>query len=300
MIFKNCTFCNDKFEKDFADIRVDNGIITKIGHITEKGLDMRGKVILPGFIDIHIHGAAGGDFSDAEVSSIDKISIYLAKHGVTSFCGTTMTLPKDKLKKILLTAKNYHSTKSKLVGINLEGPFISYKKRGSQNGQYIRKADFHELSELFDANDNIKLLTVAPETIDDNSFIEKASKMLTVSIGHTNAKAAECKMAINEGAKHITHLFNAMTPMHHRDAGVSGTALDNDNVTCELVCDGKHICPEMVRIAFKILGENRAVVVSDSMRAAGFGEGEFELGGQKVFVKKDDCVAKFENLPIRR
>lgn len=290
MILKNCTFFNEQFEKEFGDIKIENGKISEIGFLDGDGIDMSGKIVFPGFIDIHIHGGAGADFSDSSQQGINDISQYLAKHGVTSFCGTTMTLPHDTLLNIVTTAKNAKQSGARLIGINLEGPYISPDKAGAQNREYIRKASVDELNELMSANDSIKIITVAPECC-DNSFIKSASEKLTVSIGHTNASSTECQKAIDCGASHITHLFNAMTPMTHREAGVVGTAFDND-VTCELICDGEHICPAVLRNAFKILGENRGVVISDSMRGAGMGNGEYELGGQTTYVKDGYKVAK--------
>lgn len=294
MLFKNVTFYNEIFEKETADIEIENGKITAIGVLDGDGRDMHGYTLLPGFIDIHIHGRSGGDFSDANTESLDKISASLCKCGVTSFCGTTMTLPHEKLIEILRCAKDYMGKEAgaKLAGINLEGPFIAPSKKGAQNGKYIRRGTLEEWYSLFDASGRtIKLITIAPETFESADFIQKVSARCTVALGHTAATAEEAAAAFSAGANHATHLFNAMTPMAHREAGVVGTALDNQNITCELICDGGHICPTVLRNAFKILGENRACVISDSMRAAGLGEGEFELGGQPVYVHQNGKYA---------
>ena len=294
MLLKNCTFFNEEFEKEFGDIKIENGKISEIGFFSDSGIDMSGKIILPGFVDIHIHGGGGGDFSDGNSDAFDKISAHLAKHGVTSFCGTTMTLPHEKLLEIVKAADGYTAPKSKLAGINLEGPYIALSKKGAQNGDYVRPCSIAELDELLSANSNIKLITVAPEASDSAEFIQHASKKIAVSIGHSEADENQCRIAIANGVSHATHLFNAMTAMTHRSAGIVGAALDSD-VTCELICDGAHICPAVLRNAFKILGENRACVISDSMRAAGLGTGEFELGGQTVYVKENDCVARLND-----
>jgi N-acetylglucosamine-6-phosphate deacetylase len=295
MILKNCTFYNENFEKEFNDIKIENGKIVKIGKFPDNGKDMTDKIILPGFIDIHIHGGEGGDFSDSTTTAFDTMSNYLAKHGITSFCGTTMTLPHDKLKSILTASNNYQSPKSKLVGINLEGPYIAMSKKGAQNGDYVRAGSIEEFNELFDINNKIKLITIAPEAFDSEDFIKYVSSKCTVSIGHSCANSIECQKAVKDGASHATHLYNAMTPMTHREAGIVGTMLDNDNITCELICDGEHICPAVLRNTFDILGENRACVISDSMRGAGLGIGEFELGGQKTYVKQGYKVAKLDD-----
>lgn len=291
MILKNCTFYNEFFEKEFGDIEVENGIIKQIG-ILGDGRDMSGLTLIPGFVDIHIHGCGGGDSSDADSESLDKITAELAKNGITSFCPTTMTLPADRLKKIVAVIADYKSKGAKIAGINLEGPFIAMSKKGAQNGDYVREGTVSEFDGLSAAcGGMIKLITIAPEAFDSDDFIKNISSKCTVSIGHSAATSDECQKAVNLGVTHATHLYNAMTPMTHREAGIVGTVLDNDNVTCELICDGGHICPAVIRNTFKMLGEDRAVVVSDSMRGAGLGEGEFELGGQQVFVKPDGKYA---------
>ncbi|MGN1202302.1 MAG: N-acetylglucosamine-6-phosphate deacetylase, partial [Eubacterium sp.] len=278
MLFKNCTFYNELFEKEFGDIEIENGIITQIGIINGEGKDMSGLTLIPGFVDIHIHGCAGGDASDASSKSLDKIVKELAKHGVTSFCPTTMTLGENKLLKIVDVISKYQSNGSKIAGINLEGPYIAMSKKGAQNGDFVRAGSVKEFNGLYRASgEKIKLITIAPEAFDSEEFIKYVSKKCTVSIGHSNANADKCKRAIEQGARHATHLFNAMTPMTHREPGIVGTMLDDERVMCELICDGGHICPAVLRNAFDILGEDRAVVISDSMRGAGLGEGEFEL-----------------------
>lgn len=296
MIFKNCTFYNALFEKEFGDIEIENGIIKQIGILGKEGRDMSGLVLIPGFVDIHIHGCGGGDSSDASTESLDKMSKELVRHGVTSFCPTTMTLAQERLVGIVSVIAEYESKGAKIAGINLEGPYIAMSKKGAQNGSYIRKGSLEEFNELYSASKGkIKLITVAPEAFESSNFIESVSKKCTISIGHSAANAEECKRAVDCGIRHATHLFNAMTPMTHREAGIVGTALDDERVMCELICDGGHICPAVLRNAFDILGEDRAIVVSDSMRGAGLGEGEFELGGQQVFVKENSRYAVLSN-----
>ena len=299
MILKNCTFFNELFEKEFGDIEIENGVIKQIGIINENGKDMTGLTVIPGFVDIHIHGCGGGDSSDGTDESLDKITKALAKCGVTSFCPTTMTLPIDRLCQIAGNIADYtHGNKtkgSKIVGINFEGPFIAMSKKGAQNGDYVIQGSSKNFNDLYDASAGLmKLMTVAPEAFDSDSFIKNASAKITVSIGHTGANASQTKKALDNGASHFTHLYNAMTPMTHREAGVVGTALDSD-ASCELICDGGHICPTVLRNTFKILGEDRAVVISDSMRGAGLGEGEYELGGQQVFIKPNGKYAVLED-----
>ena len=290
MLLKNCTFINENFEKEFGDIKIEDGKIAEIGIINGDGRDMSGKIILPGFIDIHIHGGDGADASDASKDGLNTMSKYLAKRGITSFCPTTMTLSHEMLKNIVACAKDAKADGAKIAGINLEGPYISAPKAGAQNRDYIRKASIDELKELMSINPNIKLITIAPEECDED-FVKQASKMLTVSIGHSSANADQARTAIENGISHATHLYNAMTAMTHREAGIVGVALDSD-ITCEIICDTAHVCPTVLRNTFKILGEDRACVISDSMRGAGLGLGEFELGGQSVYVKEGYTVAK--------
>ena len=298
MILKNVCFYNEIYEKEIADLRIENCKIAEIGIINEDGRDMSGFTALPGFVDIHIHGANGGDFSDATIESLDKISSYLAKNGVTSFCGTSMTLDDTALTAIVKCGREYQGKEigAKLVGINLEGPYISYKKKGAQNGDFVREGSLEEFDQFFaDSGETVKLITVAPEAFDSDEFIRNVSGKCAVSVGHTNASADETQRAIDVGARHATHLYNAMTPISHREAGAAGTLLDNENVTCELICDGGHICPAILRNTFKILSEDRACVISDSMRAAGLGAGEYELGGQQVFVEENGKYAVLED-----
>lgn len=298
MILKNCTFFNEQFEKEFGDIKIENGKISEIGFIDGDGVDMSGKIVFPGFIDIHIHGGAGADSCDGNSEALQNIADYLAKHGVTSFCPTTMTLPIERLCEISSSIADFSAKQksgARVVGINFEGPFIAMSKKGAQNGDYVVAGTNEEFDKLFTSSDGLmKLITIAPEAFDSEAFIKNASAKTTVSIGHTSANALECQRAIDNGANHITHLFNAMTPMTHRQAGVVGTAFDN-NVTCELICDGEHICPAVLRNSFRLLGEDRAVVISDSMRGAGMGNGEYELGGQTTYVKDGYKVAKLED-----
>ncbi len=296
MLLKNCTFYNELFEKELGDIKIENGKIAEIGFFNEGGKDMSGKIVLPGFVDIHIHGAAGGDTGDNSAESLEKMSAFLTENGVTSFCPTTMSKPVGELVKTAEFIAAYkRSSGAKIVGINFEGPFISKEKRGSQKPEYITAGSVSDFERLYAASGGLmKLITIAPEAFESGEFIENAAKKCTVSIGHSAANCVQTKEAIRKGASHFTHLYNAMAQMTSREAGTVGAALDS-NVTCELICDGYHICPEVLRNTFKILGENRAVAVSDSMRAAGLGEGEYELGGQSVYVKAGDGVARLEN-----
>lgn len=296
MILKNCTFYGKSFEKEFGDIKIENGRITEIGTCGKDGKDMTGKIILPGFVDIHTHGCAGGDCCDKNRASLDKITAQLAKNGVTSFCPTTMTLPVPVIAEIAEFISNYSSAGAKIAGINLEGPFIAMSKKGAQNGDYVVAGTIEDFDKIYNASKGlVKLITIAPEAFDSKDFIAHAAEKCTVSIGHSAADSKQTQKAVEYGIRHATHLFNAMTPMTHREAGIVGTVLDDSHVTCEIICDTEHVCPTVLRNTFRILGEDRACVISDSMRGAGLGEGEFELGGQTVYVKEGYKVAKLED-----
>lgn len=296
MILKNVCFYNEVFEKEVGDIRIENGKFTEIGIINDPGEDKSGLIALPGFVDVHIHGCSGADACDCSENALQTMANTLAKQGVTSFCPTTMTLPVEKLEKIAATVADFRqkqTTGSKIAGINFEGPFIAMAKKGAQNGDYVVPGTEKDFDALYNASKGLmKLITVAPEAFDSDEFIKYASQKCNISVGHSCANGAECQKAVDLGVNHATHLYNAMTAMTHREPGIVGTCLDNDSVMCEIICDGAHVCPTVLRNTFKILGEDRAVVISDSMRGAGLGAGEFELGGQQVFVDENGRYAR--------
>ena len=296
MILKNVCFYNELFKKEVADIEIEGGKIKAIGVIEGDGRDMSGMVALPGFVDIHIHGAAGGDASDADEAGLEKIGKYLAKHGVTSFCPTSMTLGRQTLCDIVSTVKNYKGRESgaKVAGINLEGPFIAMSKKGAQNPEFVRPGTAEEFDGLFDKSGGlVKLITIAPEAFDSAEFIKHASKKCSVSIGHSAANAAEAQAAFDLGANHATHLYNAMQPLAHREPGLIGAACDDGQCMAEMICDGIHIHPAVIRATFKMFGPERIVLISDSMMATGMENGTYQLGGQEVTMK--DCKATLKD-----
>lgn len=288
MIIKNADIINSEFFRQRADLRVDGEIISEISNNIAGGevFDFSGCVVLPGFIDIHIHGCCGADVGDADWQAVETMSDYLCRNGVTSFCPTTMTLPLEVLKNQFAAVKSYMGRESGayIHGINMEGPYISFEKKGAQCGEYIRKPDFDEFEQLC-AVCPIKLVDVAPEVQDAYEFAEKASKICTVSAAHTAADFDTAKRAFESGFSHATHLFNAMPPVKNREPGTVTAVFDSESVTAELICDGFHNHPAILRMAFRLLGRDRAVVVSDSMKAAGCKDGEYLLGGQTVYVR---------------
>lgn len=287
MVIKNATVWTEDFNPVKTDIEIENGIIKALGNIdSESSLDFSGMTVLPGFIDIHIHGACLADSSSGEAEQIQTISRYLAERGITSFCPTTMTLPCETLGKAFAAVKECMGNEdgAYIHGINMEGPYISLAKKGAQAAEHVRKPDFEEFSSL-NSICPIMLADIAPEAEDAVEFAKKAKEICTVSAAHTSASYEEARIGFENGFTHATHLFNAMTPIQNRAPGVPTAVFEDKNATAELICDGFHNHPAILRMAFRLLGEDRAVVISDSMSAAGCGDGEYELGGQTVYVK---------------
>lgn len=291
MILKNALVCSDTFEKIQASVRIDGKRISGIeeGSSTDiDGIDLRGCTILPGLIDIHIHGAAGADVCDGTPEAIAKISSYLASRGVTTFCATTMTTSCLELENVIRNVAKCMENSlpgAGIHGIHLEGPFLSAGKCGVQNEKYILSPDINYFKRLSDCfPDIISIVDVAPEEANGMSFIEEASKLCTVSLSHSDANYETAKEAFSRGLAHVSHLFNAMRPISHRDPGAVPAVFEDARVTAELICDGIHLHPAILRMAFSLLGTERTIIVSDSMRAAGMPDGEYLLGDQKILV----------------
>ncbi len=299
MLLKNATLYNSDFEPQKADMLIEGEKIAAIGEnlCGEDILDLSGCIVFPGFIDIHIHGCAGADISDSSEASLETMSNYLAGNGVTSFCPATMTLPKENLVRQFETASRYmgKETGAYIQGVNMEGPFIALSQKGAQPADYIRLPDIDEFKKL-NSICEIRLVDLAPEVEGAFEFAREASKYCTVSQAHTDADFETAAAGYKNGFSHATHLFSAMPPIWHRAPGAVVAAFDNMTSTAELICDGLHAHPPNLRMAFKLLGEDRSVVVSDAMRAAGSGDGEYELGGQKVTVKNGKATLAGGNL----
>lgn len=289
MIIKNALIYDESFAPRRIDMKVEDGIITGFGDFSkEDGLDFSGATVIPGFIDVHIHGCAGADFCDGTEEALKTISSHLAGEGVTGFCGTSMTLSQGKLSEVFSQAKKFKGQEpgAQLLGINMEGPYLCMAKKGAQAAEHIRPVSLEEFRRLNELSGNmVKLVDVAPEASETEAFIREVSKTTTVSLAHSAATYEQAIFAFDCGVRHVTHLYNAMSGLSHRAPGVVGAAFDDGRVRAELICDGFHIHPVALRIAFRQLGEDRAVVVSDSMKAAGQPDGDYELGGQPVFVR---------------
>lgn len=281
-------------DKRFAqnDIWIENGRFAVSPNADDSDtIDGEGLYAIPGLIDIHFHGCVGQDFCDGTVKAIEKITAYEASVGVTSVCPATMTLPEDTLAQVMASAAQYKKDGIKpghasLVGINMEGPFISAEKKGAQAEQYIRPCDVDFFQRLQDMSGGlIKLVDIAPEKEGAVEFIEAMKDKIVISLAHTAADYDTAKAAYDKGARHVTHLYNAMLPFTHRAPGVIGAACDSPHVMAELICDGVHIHPAVVRATFQMFGDDRMILISDSMRAAGMPDGQYTLGGQDVTVK---------------
>lgn len=255
----------------------------------EDGVDLGGAKVIPGLIDVHSHGNSGADFSDGDYDGLVRMAAYYAKNGITGFAPASMTLPYETLEAAFATAARLHREApagcARLLGIQMEGPFFSEKKKGAQNADYLRLPDFEAFQRLYEGCGGlIRIADVAPELDGAEDFIRKASELCTVSVAHTDASYEDAKAAFAAGARHVTHLFNAMPPIHHRKPGVIGAAAEREDVVAELISDGQHLHPSIVRMAFRLF-PGRICLISDSLRCCGMPDGEYELGGQQVFLQ---------------
>lgn len=256
----------------------------------EDVLDGEGLWLLPGLTDMHSHGAAGYDLDMADPEGLRKVLDFQASRGITQYCPTGMTLPRERLRVIYenganVAAENAKAPRAMIAGFHMEGPFLNAEKCGAQHPDHLRNPEavyFREMRQL--SGGRVRVVSVAPELEGALSFIEEVSSETLVSLGHTTAGYELASEAFRAGARHLTHLFNAMTPLHHREPGVIGAALDHPEVSVEIIADGIHVHPSMVRLAFRLFS-GRIALVSDSMRACGLADGMSELGGQRVHVK---------------
>ena len=312
MIYRNAeVFVDGHFR--ICDFEVLDGKIAAIGNPYLPAIDeaagdeetnLDGCWVIPGLVDVHTHGSMNADFSDGDYEGLKEMAAYLAGSGVTSFAPAGMTLPYETLAKAFAAGKRLHDECpegcARLMGIHMEGPFFSEKKKGAQNGAYLRDPDFDAFKELYDGCGGlVRIVDVAPELPGAVEFTEKAAELATVSIAHTDASYEEAAAVLDAGASHLTHLYNAMPPIHHRKPGVIGAGSERDGdgaadrgVIAELISDGYHVHPSSVRMAFKLF-PGRICLISDSLRCCGMPEGKYELGGQDVFLKGG--VARLED-----
>ena len=259
-------------------------------NVPADAIDLGGATVIPGLIEVHSHGCAGADFSDGDYEGLKAMAKQYAAWGVTSFAPASMTLPYDVLSKAFATAKQLVEENieglSVLRGIQMEGPFFCYAKRGAQNADYLQNPDFEGFKKLYDdCGGLVRIVDVAPELPGAAEFVAKASELCTVSIAHTDSDYDHAKAAVDAGVTHLTHLYNAMPAIHHRNPGVIPAAVENPKVRAEIIADGYHIHPSSVRLAFTMF-KDRMILVSDSGRCAGKDEGyQFDLGGQMAEIR---------------
>ena len=288
MLYKNALiFTEDGFRK--GSFRVENGrfaeLFTDAGGAGE---DLHGARVIPGLVEIHTHGNSRADFSDGDWDGLVKMARYLASRGVTSFAPASVTSPVGTLKKAFSTAVRLRDEApagcARLVGVHMEGPFLSEARKGAQNGAFLLPPDKAVFDELYDAADGLlRIVDVAPELPDAGDFAAYAAERCRVSAAHTDADYDTARGFFSRGGRHVTHLYNCMPPLLHRAPGVIGAASERMDVTAELICDGYHVHESAVRAAFRLF-PGRICLVSDSLRCCGMPDGEYTLGGLPVFL----------------
>ena len=292
MVYKNARiFCSDGRFRNGA-FEVTDGKFGRIlpSDIPKDAVDLENATVIPGLVDVHIHGAVGADLSDGSYEDLVHMAQHLAACGVTAFVPASMTLPYETLEKAFAAAKRLHDAPlpgcARLLGVHMEGPYFSEKKKGAQNGAYLKDPDIDGFMKLYEGCGGlVRIVDIAPERPGSEAFIKAASKKCTVGLAHTDCSYEDARMAFGAGANHLTHLFNAMPAIHHRNPGPIGAASEQPTVRAELICDGFHIHAAAVRLAFALFGAARMVLVSDGLRCLGLPDGKYELGGQDVFLE---------------
>ncbi|OPA75524.1 N-acetylglucosamine-6-phosphate deacetylase [Paenibacillus selenitireducens] len=260
-------------------------------------LDGQHHLLIPGMIDVHIHGAKNHDMMDGTTTSIQAVSKACAETGCTGFLATSVSSSLDDLLAMIRSVKKVVGREegAKIIGIHLEGPYLNVARKGMQNPKYLRHPDLHEMELIFrEAGDLIKMVTIAPELPGGIELIHDLTRRnVVVAIAHSDATYEEAQLAFHEGATHITHCFNAMPSIHHRSPGLVTAALENDQVSVQAIVDGVHLHPGIIRLMHKIKGPNRMVLTTDALQAMGVGDGEYLFGGHHVAVK--DGIARLQD-----
>lgn len=288
MLIKNAFILKENFKFERSNVEFTDKIANFASNFALETVDAQGMLLIPGLIDVHTHGAVGFGYPDMNRDSYAAMTAYYAANAVTSFLLATMSLPQtelvSRLRGLAELMEQPHSS-AYPQGIYLEGAFINPEKSGSHNPADLLKPDSELFAQFMDAaRGHIKVLAVAPELENALPFIEAAAKQVVVSLAHTKADYEIANKAIELGATNATHLFNAMSPIAARDPGVIGAVIDNDKVFVELIVDGGHLHKSIVRMAFKMCGENRVLLVSDSVAVAGLGVGSYSAHGRDITV----------------
>ncbi len=289
MLLKNGTVLNKDFQFEKADVAICEDKICAEG-ADSNVIDCTDCYIIPGLIDIHTHGAMGYDNMDLSQEAMDSISAYMAKNGVTTYLANVMTESHDTMGAAcenIANAVKIGISGAKIGGIYMEGPYFSEKYKGAQNPNFLRPADVDEF-EGFNKDKLIKIISLAPETPGALDFIEKEKDKVRIFIGHTDADYETAAKAISLGASGLTHTFNGMRGFHHRTPNAVGAALEN-GIFCECICDGFHLSSAAVKLIYNYVGSDKLVLISDSVRPAGMPDGEYDSGGQTVYVKDGEA-----------
>jgi N-acetylglucosamine-6-phosphate deacetylase len=283
-----------------GSVWIENGIIAKVGHPKGmpaekiKQVDATNKYVVPGFIDVHVHGGGGGDVMDGTWDALNAMTRTHARFGTTGLLATTMTAEANRLTDCLAAVSRFMGERpsgAAILGVHLEGPFIHPKYKGAQNEKWVRPATIKELTALVDsAQGQLKWITMAGELVESDAIFEfLRDHGIVCSIGHSGAQYHDVCRCIRHGFSHVTHLFNAMPSLHHREVGIVGAALLEDALTYEVIADGIHVSPEALRMLERSGTLHKMMLVTDAIRAAGLTEGEYELGGQPVYVKNGEA-----------
>ena len=290
MTIKHAKYFSESGDFVHGDIVIDGEFFTGRAASSDDTdiINAEGLTAIPGLVDIHLHGCVGKDFSDSDEEGIREMLRFEASQGTTAVCPSTLTLPEEQLSEACKRISSASDEKgATVVGIHLEGPFLSYNKRGAQNPDYLRIPEIQMIEKLNKNSKNmVKLIAMAPELDGALDVISDLSKKgIRVSLAHTEASYETAMKGFESGARQVTHLYNGMLPLHHREPGLIGAAADFKLCTPELICDGEHIHPSVVRATFSMFSDDRIIMISDSMMATGMADGIWDLGGLEVEVR---------------